>query len=152
MALRHGIRFSDGAPFDADDVVFSFQVYLDEKVHSPQRDLLVVNDKPIVVKKIDAYTVSFQLAQPYAAAERLFDNVAMLPKHLLEKTYEQGKIGDAWGVNATSAQMAGLGPFRLKEYVPGQRATVAQPLLLEDEQGQEASAYLDEITFLFVSQ
>src|SRR3954469_3278007 len=64
LALRRGIRFSDGAPFDADDVVFSFQVYLDEKVHSPQRDLLVVNDKPILVKKLGAYTVAFQLAQP----------------------------------------------------------------------------------------
>src|ERR1041385_5841932 len=91
LALHHGIRFSDGQPFDADDVVFSFQVYLVEKIHSPQRDLLVVNDKPIVVKKIDAYTVAFQLAQPYAAAERLFDNVAMLPKHLLARAYEQAK-------------------------------------------------------------
>src|SRR5215472_13016479 len=33
MNLRRGISFSDGHPFDADDVVFSFKVYLDEKVH-----------------------------------------------------------------------------------------------------------------------
>ena len=32
LSLRHGVRFSDGQPFDADDVLFSFQVYLDEKV------------------------------------------------------------------------------------------------------------------------
>jgi ABC-type transport system substrate-binding protein len=35
LELRRGVSFSDGHPFDADDVVFSFQVYLDEKVSSP---------------------------------------------------------------------------------------------------------------------
>ena len=38
LELRQGLKFSDGEPFDADDVVFTFQVVLDEKVHSPQRD------------------------------------------------------------------------------------------------------------------
>ncbi len=151
LALRHGVRFSDGAPFDADDVVFSFQVYLDEKVHSPQRDLLVVNDKPIAVKKIDGYTVSFQLAQPYAAAERLFDNVAILPKHLLAKAYAQGKISETWNISAAPAEMAGLGPFRLKEYVPGQRVTLERnPYYWKANKEKKRLPYLDEMTFLFV--
>ena len=38
LTLRRELRFSDGHPFDADDVLFSFRVYLDEKVRSPQRD------------------------------------------------------------------------------------------------------------------
>src|SRR5947209_15717981 len=42
LRLRQGIRFSDGVPFDANDVIFSCKVYLDEKVHAPQRDLLMV--------------------------------------------------------------------------------------------------------------
>src|SRR5271155_3572057 len=55
LRLRHGLRFSDGQPVDADDVVFSFHVYLDEKIDSPQRDLLVVGGKPITVQKVDSY-------------------------------------------------------------------------------------------------
>ena len=35
LQLRRGLRFSDGHPFNADDVLFTFQVYLDEQVHSP---------------------------------------------------------------------------------------------------------------------
>jgi peptide/nickel transport system substrate-binding protein len=34
LQLRKGIRFSDGHPFDADDVVFSFKFYMDENVDS----------------------------------------------------------------------------------------------------------------------
>ena len=58
LKLRRGLRFSDGEPFDADDVVFTFKLYLDEKLHSSQRDLLVINGKPLSVAKLDAYTSS----------------------------------------------------------------------------------------------
>src|SRR5579863_8449777 len=92
VKLRHGLHFSDGQPFDADDVVFTFQVYLDEKIHSPQRDLLTIGGEPISVEKLDAYRVRFVLAQPYAAAERIFDSLAILPRHLLERTWREGKF------------------------------------------------------------
>src|SRR5712664_663123 len=69
LRLRRGVRFSDGHPFDADDVVFSFGAYLDERLHSPQRDLLLIGGKPIAVRKIDADTVAVDLPAPYAAAE-----------------------------------------------------------------------------------
>ena len=60
LKLRRGIRFSDGHPFDADDVIFSFQVYLDEKVHSPQRDLLVVSGKPISATRLTLIRSAFR--------------------------------------------------------------------------------------------
>lgn len=152
LQLRRGLRFSDGHPFDADDVLFTFQVYLDEQLHSPQRDLLVVGGKPIAVQKIDSHTVAFQLAQPYAAAERLFDSVAILPRHLMQKAYQQGKLAQSWGLTAPPAEVAGLGPFRLKEYVPGQRIVLERnPYYWKTDRNQNRLPYLDEITFLFVT-
>jgi peptide/nickel transport system substrate-binding protein len=151
LQLRRGIRFSDGHAFDADDVIFSFVVYMDENVDSPQRDLLIIDGKPMTVAKIGPYTVQFMLPRPYAAAERIFDGLAMLPRHLLEKPYREGKFAQAWSLNAQPSEIAGLGPFRLKQYVPGQRIVVERnPYYWKVDRENHRLPYLDEMVFLFV--
>ena len=151
LQLRRGVKFSDGAPFTADDVVFSFQLYLDENLHSPQRDLLVLDGKPIIMRKIDAYTVECELAKPYAPAERLFDGLAMMPSHLLEKPYREGKLEQTWATNARAAEMAGLGAFRLREYMPGQRMVLERnPNYWKTDAVGNRLPYLTELTFIFV--
>jgi len=151
LELRRGLHFSDGIAFDADDVVFSFKVYLDEKVNAPQRDSLLVGETPIIVRKVDRYTVTFTLSRPYASAERLFDDVAILPRHLLERAYSEGKLVHAWTSDTPPDRIAGLGPFRLKEYVPGQRLTLERnPYYWKTDDNGSHLPYLAEITFLFV--
>jgi peptide/nickel transport system substrate-binding protein len=151
LELRRGISFSDGHPFDADDVVFSFKVYLDEKVHSPQRDLLQVGGKPIQVRKLAPYRVAFDLPQPYAAAERLFDSVNILPRHLLEHAYEDRTISKVWNLATNPADIAGLGPFRLKQYIPGQQIVLERnPFYWKADLERNRLPYLDEIAFLTV--
>jgi peptide/nickel transport system substrate-binding protein len=151
IKLRQGIRFSDGHPLDADDVLFSFQLYLDENVHAPQRDLLIVGGKPIAVRKIDFQTIAFDLAKPYGAQERLFDGLAILPKHLLEQPYKQGKLDQEWPLSVAAAQIAGLGPYRLKEYVAGQRLALERnPYYWKTDAKGSRLPYLDELVFLFV--
>jgi peptide/nickel transport system substrate-binding protein len=152
LRLRKGVRFSDGRPFDADDVVFSFQVYLDEKLRSPQRDPLIVGGKPLAVRKVDSHTVAFETAAPYAPAERIFDGIAMLPRHLLEKPYREGRLAQVWGVNAPPAAIAGLGPFRLKEYVAGQRLVLERnPHYWKTDRAGTRLPYLDALVFIPVS-
>jgi len=152
LQLRRGLHFSDGHPLDADDVVFSFKVYLDESIHSPQRDLLVIQGKPISVERVDSYRVVFKLAQPYAAAERLFDSVAILPRHLLEESYKSGKLAQTWGLGTSPQEIAGLGPFRLKEYIAGQRIILERnPYYWRVDREGKRLPYLDQIIFLFVA-
>jgi peptide/nickel transport system substrate-binding protein len=151
LKLRKGIRFSDGHPFDADDVVFSFTVYLDEAVSSPQRDLLLIDGKPLTISKLDQYTVRFSLPRPYAAAERLFDSFAILPRHILEKPYREGKFVQAWPLNAPPTELVGLGPFRIKQYWPGQRILLERnPYYWKADRDNHRLPYLDELVFLFV--
>ena len=152
VTLRRGIRFSDGHAFDADDVVFSFRVYLDDKVRSPQRDLLVIGGQPVGVRKVDAFTVQFDLAAAYAGAERLFDGVAMLPRHLLEPSFTAGRLADAWGLATPPAQMAGLGPFRFKDYVPGERIVLERnPYYWKADRAGNRLPYLDHLAFTLVA-
>jgi peptide/nickel transport system substrate-binding protein len=151
LTLRQGLKFSDGHPVDIEDVLFTFRVYLDEAVHATQRDLLIVGGKPIAVRKVDAQTVAFTLAKPYGVGERLFDGLVVLPRHLLEAAYKEGKLAQVGALGTAANQWAGLGAFRLKEYVAGQRLVLERnPYYWKaDEQGNRLP-YLDEIVFLFV--
>ena len=151
LILRQGLRFSDGQPFDADDVLFTFQVCLDEKVHASQRDLLIVGGKPIAVRKVNAHTLVFRLEKTYGVGERLFDGLAILPRHLLEKPYKEGKLGQIGTLATPPNQWAGLGPFRLKEYVAGQRLVLERnPYFWKTDAQGNRLPYLDELVFLFV--
>ena len=152
LQLRHDVKFSDGAPFTADDVVFTFQLYLDEALASPQRDLLVIDNKPIVVKKIDNYTVEFDLTKPYGPGERIFDSLAILPKHSLEAAYRDHKLGEVWGVNAKPEEIACLGPFRLKNYVAGQQLLLERnPNYWRKDPRGASLPYLNELLFAVVA-
>ncbi len=149
LELRQGIRFSDGQPFDADDVLFTFQVVYDEKLHSPQRDMLLLNGKPIGVRKLDAYRVAFDLPEPRAVADRLFDGVYILPRHRLEAVWKSGKLADAWTLATPPSEIAGLGPFRLKSYTAGQQITLERnPYYWKVDSSGQALPYLDEVRFL----
>lgn len=151
LELRRGLRFSDGHPLDADDVLFSFGVYLDEKVAAPQRKLLIIGGEPVRVRKEGPFRVIFELAQPYGAGERIFDLVAILPRHLLEKPYQEGQWARVWGPGTPPGGIAGLGPFRLKEYVPGERILLERnPHFWKADSNGELLPYLDEILFLVV--
>lgn len=149
LELRKGVRFSDGVPFDADDVVFTFQVLLDEKVNSSQRDLLLLNGKPVSIRKLNPYRVAIDLPGAYSVPERLFDGLAILPRHLLLKAWQDGKLASAWGIRTPPAEMAGLGPFRLREYVPGQRIILERnPYYWKEDPAGHRLPYLSELDFL----
>jgi peptide/nickel transport system substrate-binding protein len=151
LELRQGLKFSDGHPFDADDVVFTFQVYLDPAVNAPQRHLWVFDGKPIVVRKLATYRVAFDLAQPNAVGERMFDSLPILPRHLLEKAYREGKLKEAWGLRTPPAEIAGLGPFRLKEYL-GQRLVLERnPHYWKQDAAGNRLPYLTELAFAFAA-
>jgi peptide/nickel transport system substrate-binding protein len=151
IGLRKGVLFSDGQPFDADDVVFTFQAYLDPQLHSPVRDHLIVGGQPVAVRKVDAHTVRLELAEPYGAGERILDSVAMLPEHVLGPAHRAGRLASAWTLSTPPAELVGLGPFRLKEYEPGERVRLERnPHYWKRDPTGRPLPYLDELVFLTV--
>lgn len=151
IELRRGLQFSDGHAFDADDVLFTFQAIYDERTHSPQRDLLMLNGKPIGVRKLDAWRVEFLLPEARAVADRLFDGVYILPRHRLEAAWKAGKLADAWTLSTPPAEIAGLGPYRVASYSAGQQITLHRnPNYWKQDIAGQALPYLDEVQFLMV--
>src|SRR6266853_324968 len=74
-----------------------------------------------------------------------------LPRHLLETAYRKNDFSGTWSITTPAAQFAGLGAFRLKEYVPGQRIALERnPFYWKQDRNGVRLPYVDEIDFLFV--
>ncbi|HEY7855924.1 MAG TPA: ABC transporter substrate-binding protein [Terriglobales bacterium] len=126
IELRRDVKFSDGVPFTSADVAFSFAVYTDPKLDAPERALLTIHGAPIRCRVIGPWELELQLPAPVAVGDRLFDSVWMLPQHLLGPLYRRGQLQQAWGPSTPPGQMAGLGPFRLDQFSPGQSLHLAR--------------------------
>ena len=65
--LREGLKWSDGEPYTADDILFLIEdVYGNKDLTPTFPDWLVVNGKPGQVKKLNDYTIQFTFSGPYA--------------------------------------------------------------------------------------
>ena len=121
MALKRDLLFSDGRPFTADDVVFAFQAVYDERSGSALADSLMVGGKRLEVAALDRYTVTITFPVSFAPGVRILDNLPILPRHRLAAALEAGTFARAWGINTPPSDIVGLGPFVLRQYLPGQR-------------------------------
>jgi peptide/nickel transport system substrate-binding protein len=126
LRLREGVRFSDGQPFTAADVEFSFAALYDERTASPLADLLRVGGRPLRVEARGERNVLITFPAPYGPGLRLLDGVPIYPKHRLQSFLDAGTLADAWGPNTPPAELAGLGPFGLERYEAGQRLVFAR--------------------------
>jgi peptide/nickel transport system substrate-binding protein len=121
--LRNDVRFSDGTPLDADDVVFSFRVIADSSTDSVLAETLQVRGRPVVVTRETASTVLVEFPSPTAAGLRMLDGVPIYPRHRLEGAFKIGAFRTAWNLSSALSDIVGLGPYVLTRYEPGQRLT-----------------------------
>ena len=119
--IRPKMTWSDGAPFTSADVVFSLEAALDPRVKSGVAAEMVVGGKPIQAAAPDANTVVFTFAGPAGPGVRILDALPILPKHKLAGALAAGTMARMWGPATPPADLAGMGPFVLREYTPGQR-------------------------------
>jgi peptide/nickel transport system substrate-binding protein len=121
LHLHRGLTWSDGVPFTSADVLFTFQAVLDPKSQSTLADQLTIAGKPIIATAPDNQTVVLTYPSPSGLGLRLLDPLIILPKHKLEGALEAGTFAKAWSSATPPSEIVGMGPFVLREYVPGQR-------------------------------
>lgn len=122
FTLRQDVVWSDGAPFTADDVLFTFNdLIFNPKVSAGIRDLLQVDGKHFIVSKIDTYTVTFNTHKPFAPFLRTI-GAEILPVHAygtLKDDFNQALV-----INTPLDQVIGTSAFRITEYTQGQRVVL----------------------------
>ena len=107
--LRRGVKWHDGAPFTARDVLYTYKVTVDPKTPTAYaEDFKQVKH----ISAPDNHTVKVVYGEPFAPALASW-SMNILPAHLLE------------GQDITKSPLArhpvGTGPYRFKEWVAGQK-------------------------------
>lgn len=151
--LRRGIKWSDGKPITADDVVFTWRNIIFAGLgDTSTRDSLVIDDKLPTVHKIDNYTVEFTTPKPYAPFIRML-SASIAPKHYFLSAVKGGaETFDRFlGTTTPPKDIVVSGAFKLKEYVPAQRVVFERnPNYYEINKEKQKLPYLDRFIYLIV--
>lgn len=158
--LREGLNWSDGTPFTADDVVFSFNdLYYNEDVETDTRDILLLPDDTYpVVEKVDDYTVMVTLSMTFRPILNSI-GAPILPKHALAQYVHKlnpdvpaGTFNSCWGLDTDPAELVGMGPFMVESYAPDQYVTLTRnPYYYHYDANGTQLPYVDKYVVLTVA-
>lgn len=122
--LRPGVLWSDGQPFSADDVLFTFQAIYDPRFPNRASFDLSVDGRPFVVTKIDPLTIRITTPEIFAPFLEYVGGVGILPQHQLEPSFRDGTLLKSWNVRTAQQEphrLVGTGAFCLRSYQPAER-------------------------------
>ena len=159
--IRSDVRWHDGQPFTAHDVDFTFnRIIYNHDIPSSDRASFHFRyldedsgqwvESPMTVTALDDYTVQCVLPGLFAPFLR-YMGTSIYPKHILEKSVDDGSFASMWDIDADPADIIGTGPFTIQSYDPGERVVMQRnpDYWLKDAEGNSLP-YLDQIVQVIV--
>lgn len=118
--LRKGVKFHDGSPFTADDVIFSYG-----RISQPNGTMQIYVAGVTEIKKIDDYTIDLVLAAPNPTLLRSLIDFRIMSKPWSEKN-NTANVQDykAKEENYASRNVNGTGPYHITSWQPEQKITM----------------------------
>jgi peptide/nickel transport system substrate-binding protein len=160
FTLRKGLKWSDGQPLTADDVVFTYQdIYTNPAIPSYAKDFLQIgkNRSFPLVKKLDNWRVEFTLPEPFSPFIRT-TKLEILPAHILrESITKKDSAGrplflSTWGTDTPPNQIISNGAYKLESYIPNERITFRKnPYYWRQDSQSHPQHYIDRIVQSTVS-
>lgn len=129
FTLRPDLRWSDGEPLTAADVVFTYRdVIFNEEIPTSSRDVLRIGPEGLLptVTQLSDRQVRFDLPEPFAPFLRTA-SIDILPAHILRDTItERDADGNlrflsTWTTSTDPSQIVSNGPYRIQQYLPSER-------------------------------
>jgi peptide/nickel transport system substrate-binding protein len=159
LTLRDGIKFSDGYPITAEDVIFTLRAIYDERTASPVfRDAMMIGNRQIEARiptETDATGATegrggrrLRIVFPEVVAlpESYLSNLAVLPRHILEADFNRGAIRAAYGLTADPSRIVTAGAFTAESATPGERVTLKRnPHYWKKDEAGAPLPYLDRL-------
>ena len=137
--LRKGVKFHDGTPFTADDVVFSFK-----RGQSDGSDMKGYTSPVKEVRKVNDYAVDIETTAPFPILPDTLTSLYMMSKKWCEDNKAEHPVDRRKGVeNTASFKANGTGPFRLKERQPSTRTVIVRNFNYWDK----TESNVDEVVF-----
>lgn len=110
--LRDDVKWSDGEPFTADDVVFTYTEMEKEENAGWAYSQLVYDEGTVEINKVDDYTVSFTFPFKTPTALEMLSQIFIMPEHIYKNVTDLKH-------NDYNLNSIGTGPYQAVEYVPG---------------------------------
>lgn len=137
IPLRKGVKFHDGTTFDAHDMVYSFNRFM-----NPDNQSYLLKKYEIVesVEAVDDYTFKITLNTP--------DNAFMAKLQARDVCPVSKEAVEAAGEDYGTKVVVGTGPFKFVEWLPGDRIVIER----FDEYWQEGKPLLDKVVFKIIPE
>ncbi|MEM9003225.1 MAG: ABC transporter substrate-binding protein [Cyanobacteria bacterium P01_F01_bin.86] len=159
LTLRDDLRWSDGEPLTADDIVFTYrEVTFNDRLPVTARDSFRIGPEGLLptVAKVSDRQVQFNLPEPYTPLLRYLE-LPILPAHVLQESVttldSQGNLlfTSAWTTASPASDIVVNGPYRLKQYLPRQQVVFERNPYYwrQDDQGNQ-QPYIQELVWQVV--